>query len=77
MQVTLDIQNKNHWEALVPLLKEFNITFQVANENGISREEQDKKDWEIIMKGAHDDNFEEFYAQWKEDRKDPPQLFRD
>ncbi len=75
-RLTIHIQNKEELKFLEDLLNRLNIHFQKSNENGISKEEQDKRDWEIIMKGAHDDNFEEFYAQWKEDRKDPPEPYR-
>ena len=69
MQVTLDIQNKNHWEALVPLLKELNITFQI-DEGDISEEEQIEKDWEIIGKGIDVDDPEQFMKDFEESRKD-------
>lgn len=70
MQVTLDIPNKNHWEALVPLLKELNITFQVNEDKHISEEEQAKKDWEIIRKGIEVDDPEQFMKDFEESRKD-------
>ena len=76
MQVTLNIPNKNHWEALVPILNEFNITFQI-DEGDISEEEQAKRDWAIIRQGAHIDNFEEFMKEFEESREDRKLPFRD
>lgn len=64
----LDVKNKEDWDLLKPLLERFDIAYErVLTED---EKRQNEEDWEIIMKGAHDDNFDEFYVQWKEDRKD-------
>jgi len=69
MQVTLNISNKNHWEALVPILNEFNITFQI-DEDDISEEERSKKQWEFLRKGIDVDDPEQFMKDFEESRKD-------
>lgn len=76
MQVTLNIPNKNHLEALIPLLKEFNITFEI-DENQISEKEQLEKDWEVIRKGIEVDDPEQFMKDFEESRQDRKLPFRD
>ena len=75
MKFILDIKNRTDWDLLRPLLERLGVAYKRV----LTEEEkrQDEKDWETIMKGAHDDNFEEFYAQWKEERKDREFPFRD
>lgn len=76
MEVLLNVPNSKDWATLYPLLERLGIT--VINTKPLTTSDSQKeKDWEIIMKGAPKENFDDFLKKFEESRQDRLMPFKD